>query len=121
MIEGVDPFDQFAKRLEISGVRAISIAAGGGGRVCQPAVRNKKSLRCRPVCTGFDVVDLADGDMIKVEHVTTDMRKCRFLPEQVTATFYAMLQRNRLHGQTPVFIDHPVQGGINGMVDDFKT
>ena len=66
---------------------------------------------------------MAYGDMIKVYHVPTYVRECRFLTKKETATRNTMLKGNGSHREATVFINNGSRRGINRMELDlvFKS
>ena len=68
-----------------------------------------------PSGASLDVVDLTDRNLQVVDHVTTDMRQCGFLTEQIAAARHTVLERNGLHGHTLILVDHLLKCRLNGM------
>lgn len=90
---------------QIARIAAISVAARWVSRACQPAIWYHIAVFVCPRCSVLYIVYLRHGDMIKIYHVAAYMRQRRLLAEEETGARLTMLQRNRLHRQTAVFVD----------------
>ena len=101
------------KRGHIARVAAISVGPRRIGRCHQPRIGDDLAFFRCPVGTGFDVVDLRDGDVVAVDHVAADMWQRRFLAEEKTGAGNAMRERNALYRETSVFKDNLIFGGVN--------
>ena len=115
VVEGIDALDQLVERWHIAGVAAIGIASRRIGRTDKAAVGNHLAVGHRPIGTVLDIVHLADRNLIGLHHLRTDMGQQRLLADEIAAGGKAMLQRDGLHRDGTVLIDHSVAGGVDGM------
>lgn len=115
MIERGDMLKALVQIGDITSVTAIGIRARLLCRLHQPTVRHMLAVGCYPVGTSLDVIDLTDGNLIEVYHITADMRQHRFLAKQESAARHAMLKRDAFNRQRTVFVNHLLTGGFYGM------
>ena len=120
VVEKIHIFDDFVKRRHIARVAAISVTAGRFGRSDKSAVRDDFAVVGRPIGTVFNVVYLADGNLVKINHLSADVGQRRLFTEKIAAAGHAMFQRNRLDRQAFVFVNDCLFRGIDGVKIDFK-
>ena len=104
MIKHRNPLYLFCQPRNKPGITAISITAGSSGRHYQSGIRYYIPLLRCPVSSILDVINLAYRNLVIIYHITTDMRQCRFLSEDVPTTRHTMLQRNGFYGYRMIFI-----------------
>ena len=115
MIEHVHALQPLMKGGNVARVGTIGIAAGRIGRLCEPAVWHHIAFGGHPVGTILDVVNLADGDFIGVDHVATDVRQRRFFAEQEPATRQTVFKRNAFHSKASILVDDLLPECVDGM------
>ena len=120
VIEEADVFKQLMKRGNIASVGTVGIAAGRIGRLGEPAVRHQGAVGHRPIGPILDVVDVADGNFVSINHVATDMGQQRLLPEKEATAGYAVLQGNALDDKAAVGIDGLMARRVYGVENDFE-
>jgi hypothetical protein len=86
MVKAGDAVDEFSELRTVGGVGAVSIGTDRVGGCGESFVGNKSTVFCGPVHTCFDIVDLRDGDMVRIYHVTKNVARSGFLSEKVTTT-----------------------------------
>ena len=119
VIERRDAFNPFVQCWNVACITTIGIAAGRICRFYKAFVLDLLPIRCRPVGSGLNIINLADRNMIEVHHITTNMRHRGFLAEQIAATGHAMLQWNGLDSKRAVLIDDLLLRRVNSMEIDF--
>ncbi len=119
VVEHVHVFHDLMKRRHIAGIAAIGVTARWFGRSHEAAVGDDFPVFSRPVGTVFNVVDLADGNLVEVYHLSADVGQRRLFTEKIAAAGHAMLQRNRLDRQAFVFVNDCLFCGIDGVEFDF--
>ena len=120
MIKHADASDQLVKRGNVAGVGAVGIAAWRVGGNGQAAVGHDFSLFGHPIGSVLNVVDLAEGDVVGVNHVPADVRQRGLLAEEEATTGNAMLEGNGLDGKGAVFVDDLMERRVDGMELDRK-
>ena len=86
----IHTLDHFAQFRTENGVGAVGKLAGRCGRCGEHFVRQHLAVFCCPAGSGLDVVDLAERNVVGVNHLPSDVRKPGVLAEQVTAGWDAV-------------------------------
>ena len=120
MIEGVHALHRLMQLRHVARVAAISVGASRVGRRNQSGIRHRSTFIVHPISPQLDVVYLANWDVIKVDHVATDVRKQPLFAEKEATTGDAMLQGDALNGKALVLVYHLLHGCVNGMEHHFK-
>ena len=104
----------------IARIAAIGVCSGRVGRRNQALIGHRSSFIVYPIGPQLDIVDLANGYSIEVDHVATDVRQQSFLAEKEATTVNPMFQRDALYGKTLVFVNNLLHRGIYGMKHHFE-
>ena len=105
VVEAGDAADEVNELGTVSGICAISVGAdrvGGGG---ESVVGDDGTISESPVHACLDVVNLGDGNMVEVNHVATNMTRCRLLAEEESAARDAMGEGEGGNNDGSIFID----------------
>ncbi len=100
-----DPLYHLPEPWHIARVATIGITARLIGWRHQSVMGYDLAVRSDPVGAVFDIGDLAHRYIVKVYHVATNVRQHGALPEKIATAWYAVLQRDGLHGNAAVLID----------------
>ncbi len=114
VVEAGDAADEVNELGTVSGICAISIRTDGVGGGGESVVRNKGTISESPVHACLDVVNLGDGNMVEVNHIATNMTRCRLLAEEESAARDAMGEGEGGDGDGAVVVD-----GLGGAGVDF--
>ena len=118
MIKHIHPLQQVVERGDISCVTTEGIAAGGVRRCREAAVTDDVAFRVGPVESRSDVVNLTEGNLIEIEHITPYVPLALFFAEEIAATWHTVLQGDGSHGHAVVFIDDLALSGVHFVYDD---
>lgn len=105
VVEAGDAADEVNELGTVSGICAISIRTdrvGGGG---ESVVGDECAVSESPVHACLDVVNLGDGDVVEVNHIATNMTRCRLLAEEESAARDAMGEGEGGNNDGSIFID----------------
>lgn len=105
VVEAGDAADELDELGVVGGVGAVGVGADGVGGGGQPFVRDKGAVGESPVHACLDVVNLGDGNMVEVNHIATNMTRCRFLAEEESAARDAMGEGEGGNNDGSIFID----------------
>jgi hypothetical protein len=115
MIEGANSLNALVQSGNIACVAAVGVRTRRVRRFDKTTVRDVFSLFRSPVGTCFDVVNLTDGYMIEVYHVTPDVWLAGLFTEQIATTRHTMFQGDALYCQGTVFVDYFLNRSVNRM------
>ncbi len=112
MIQRIDTLEALMQLGHIAGIAAVGIAAYRVGRRRQTTIGHHLTIFCRPVCTTLDEIEMTNRNLVEVSYITPDMRQGGFLPEQITAAWQSVFQRDGLDGERTVFVYDLLYRGI---------
>lgn len=105
---------EFGELRTIGRVGTVGVGTNGVGGGGQTVVGNKGSVIGCPIHSPLDIIDLRNGNVVVIDHITSDMTGCGFLLEKVATTGDTVRKGKGGDGDGTVFID-----GLRGLCVDF--
>ena len=105
VVEAGDAADEVNELGTVGGICAISIRTDGVGGGGESVVGDDGTISEGPVHACLDVVNLGDGNMVEVNHIATNMTRCRLLAEEESAARDAVGEGEGGNNDGSIFID----------------
>lgn len=105
VVEAGDAADEVNELGTVSGICAIGVGTDRIGRGGEAVVGDDGAVGESPVHACLDVVNLGDGNMVEVNHIATNMTRCRLLAEEESAARDAMGEGEGGNNDGSIFID----------------